>query len=291
MKIGYPCINRTVGFSSCRTFRLASYSEEKLKEIVKSNLDGLYEILKFNVERNLLFFRISSDLVPFASHPINQFNWQEYFEKDFKNIGNFIKSNNIRISMHPDQFVLLHSPRENVVESSVRELEYHADILDLLGLDSSHKLQIHIGGAYGDKEGSKKKFIEKHKSLPEKITQRLVIENDDRIYSVKDCLDINNEIGIPILFDNFHHELNNNGEQMLVAVKQCFASWRERDGIPMVDYSSQDNDEGKRSGKHTEHIDIENFNNYLKEMNGLDFDIMLEIKDKELSAVEAVKYL
>lgn len=291
MKIGYPCINRTLPVSSTKTFRLASYSEERLKETVESNLDGLLKILQFNVENNLLFFRISSDLIPFGSHPVNTFPWKEYFHDTFIEIGTFIKENNMRISMHPDQFVLLHSPKENVVESSIAELEYHAAVLDALELEKTHKIQIHLGGAYGDKEDSIQKFVERYKRLPSSVQRRLVVENDDRIYSVKDCLKLNEETGIPILFDNFHHSLNNNGESIREAGQLCFNTWLSKDGIPMTDYSSQDTEPGKRIGKHCEHIDTLDFKKYLEEMKGLDFDVMLEIKDKEVSALEAMQVI
>jgi UV DNA damage endonuclease len=105
-KIGYPCINLTIGCKSDKTFRLKSYSERRLIETVNNNLDCLLRILKFNVQHDLLFFRITSDLVPFASHPICKFNWQNYFRSKFEYIGEFIRKNEIRISMHPDQFTL-----------------------------------------------------------------------------------------------------------------------------------------------------------------------------------------
>jgi UV DNA damage endonuclease len=145
MKIGYPCINWTIGCTSGSTFRLKSYSESRLKETIKNNLDCLLKILQFNSEHGIFFFRITSDLIPFASHPINTFNWKGYFACEFQEIGDFIKKKGIRISMHPDQFTLINSVREDVFERSVKELEYHASILDLLLLDSAAKIQIHVG--------------------------------------------------------------------------------------------------------------------------------------------------
>lgn len=139
MKIGYPCINRSLRCKGNHTFRLNSYSEKRLLETVKINLECLLQILEFNVSHNLLFFRISSDLVPFASHPICTFNWQDFFKDDFKKIGSFIKSHDLRISMHPDQFVLINSLKEKVLESSLKELIFHAEILALLQLTVQQK--------------------------------------------------------------------------------------------------------------------------------------------------------
>jgi UV DNA damage endonuclease len=186
MRSGYPCINTSIGCKSSRTFRLKSYSEERLVETVENNLMCLMKILKFNVKHNILFFRITSDLVPFASHPICKFDWQGSYGKWFKTIGDFIKSYDMRISMHPGQFTLINSPDNRVFENSVRELVYHEQVLDLMELDTSAKIQIHVGGTYRDKEGSMIRFVERFENLDEIVKRRLVIENDDNRYSLKD---------------------------------------------------------------------------------------------------------
>ena len=161
MKIGYPCINHSIGKKTISTFRLSSYTEEKFIQCVNYNLDTLVEILKFNVANNFMFFRISSDIIPFASHPICKFDWKEYFKLDLIRIGQLIKDQNIRISMHPDQFVLINAKSQDIVNNSIKELEYHTDFLNLMRLDYSSKIQIHIGGIYGDKEKYKKQGMTK----------------------------------------------------------------------------------------------------------------------------------
>lgn len=289
MKLGYACINRTLNCRSDKTFRLSSYTDEKFLETVTSNLDCLQKILKYNVKHNFFFFRISSELIPFGSHPICKVPWQKIFSKKCKEIGSYIKRYNIRISMHPDQFVVLNSPRQEVVESSIRELQWHCDVLDLMGLDASAKVQIHIGGAYGDKEKAKQTFIEVYEKLPESIKKRLAIENDDKIFSLKDCLDVHKETNIPIIFDTFHHECLNAGESLSDAIVLASNTWNATDGLLMVDYSSQQ--PNKRRGKHITHIDIEHFRSVLEKTKNVDFDIILEIKDKEESALKAIEIL
>jgi UV DNA damage endonuclease len=172
-----------------------------------------------------------------------------------------------------------------VVERSIRELEYHADVLDALGLDNTAKIQIHVGGLYNDRSNSIERFIKNYKKLPAKVKSRLVIENDDRLYPLSDCLRIQGETGIPVLFDVFHHSILNNGEPVKEAISSAMTTWQEEDGILMTDYSSQEPD--SKPGKHAETIDLQDFNTYIYETNGIDFDIMLEIKDKEISAVKA----
>ncbi len=107
MRIGYPCINRSIGCRAGATFRLASYSEVRLEQAIQNNLECLYRMLDFNVKNGILFFRITSDLVPFASHSICRYPWQKRFADAFSRIAAFVHRHRIRISMHPDQFVLL----------------------------------------------------------------------------------------------------------------------------------------------------------------------------------------
>ena len=287
MKIGYPCINLSLDCKGDRTFRLKSYSEKRLVETVQNNLECTLEMLRFNVKNHILFFRITSDLVPFASHPVCQYNWRDFFRAKFEEIGDFIKTHDIRISMHPDQFTLINSLDTGVFERSLQELRYHAQVLDLMGLDTSAKMQIHVGGAYGNRDKSITRFIDRFALIDEGIKGRLVVENDDRIYRVEDCLRIHGEAGIPVLFDAFHHEANNSGKTTRELLDLVSKTWKEGDGIPMVDYSSQKS--GERKGRHAESIDPKAFREFLAETEPLDFDLMLEIKDKEKSTLKAIE--
>jgi UV DNA damage endonuclease len=285
MKIGYPCINRSVRCVGDKTFRLKSYSKERLIEVSGNNIACLLKMLYFNLKHNILFFRVSSDLIPFASHPVCRFKWQDYFKESFGKIGSFIKDNNIRISMHPDQFNVLNSQEKSVFKRTARELLYHAQILDLMELDYSAKIQIHVGGVYKDKERSIKRFIDRYSKLDKVIKSRLVIENDDKSYTLSDVIKISKAVNIPVIFDTLHHQVNSSGEPLREALALALKSWKREDGIAMVDYSEQR--EGQRAGVHAESIRPGNFKEFLRCSQGLDFDIMLEIKDKEKSALKA----
>jgi len=287
MKIGYPCINLAIGCSSGNAFRLRSYSESRLMETVKRNLDCLLRILHFNAEHGIFFFRITSDLVPFASHPVNIFDWQNHFASKFEEIGDFIKKSRIRISMHPDQFTLINSVKQDVFERSVKELEYHVSMLDLMKLDTTAKIQIHVGGVYENKKQSIERFVKRFFELEASIKSRLVVENDDRLYNLNDCLQISSETGTPVLFDVFHHHANSTEATVNQAVQSCLKTWSNKDGVLMVDYSSR-NVTGT-SRKHADSIDLEDFNRFLVETEPFDFDVMLEIKDKEKSAIKALE--
>ena len=291
MKVGYPCINHSIGKQTVSTFRLASYTEEKFMQCVNYNLATLVEILKFNIANNFMFFRISSDMIPFASHAICKFDWKEYFKSNLIKIGQLIKDHDIRISMHPDQFVIINSKSQEIVNNSIRELEYHTELLDLMKLDYSAKVQIHIGGVYGDKEKAKKQFISNYKTLlSANIKKRLVIENDDHLYNLKDCIEIHEYIGIPILFDVFHHICFDNNLPLHIALQLSNNTWNHsKDGIMMIDYSNQELNQ--RKGKHSHTLDIKQFEKFIISVSNLDLDIMLEIKDKEKSAKKAIEVI
>ncbi|MFX1379600.1 MAG: UV DNA damage repair endonuclease UvsE [Promethearchaeota archaeon] len=289
MKIGYPCINLTLNCRSSRTFRLRNYSEGRLIETIGNNLDCLAEILKFNYKNKIFFFRVTSDLIPFASHPIMKFDWQEYFKSKFEEIGTYIKKNSIRITMHPGQYTVLNSNSDKVVQNSIKELIYHIEVLKLLGLDSEAKIITHIGGVYGDKKNSIKRFIKRHKELDQNIKKHYVIENDDKYYNLRDCLLINESTEIPIVLDSYHHYCHNQGESLEEAIGLINETWKKNDGIPILHYSSEHPFKGKY--RHADEIEISHFIEFIEITKKYDFDLMLEIKNKEKSAILAVNAL
>jgi UV DNA damage endonuclease len=191
--------------------------------------------------------------------------------------------------MHPDQFVLINALKEHVVERSVKELEYHCAVLDEMSLDSTAKIQIHVGGVYGDKDQAIQRFVDRYHALSPSLKRRLIVENDDRLFGLKDCLTLHNMVGIPVLFDSFHHQCLNNGGTLRQGLAKAAETWQKDDGVPMVDYSSQQ--QGHRVGTHARTIDVPHFRQVLHETRGLDFDMMLEIKDKEKSALKALRVL
>ncbi len=257
-----------------------------MERTVGENLACLVEQLRFNLEHGIHYFRISSDLVPFASHPVCEYPWQAEFAREFAAIGGFIKKRGMRVTMHPDQFILINSPDEGIHERSLAELVYHAEVLDLMRLGRAHKIQIHVGGVYGDRIASLERFAARYRRLPAAVKKRLVVENDERSYGLADCLEAHARTGIPVVFDVLHHSANNRGEELRPAVAAAASTWRPEDGPPMVDYSSQK--KGARPGAHAYSLDGEDFRAFLESTRGLDFDLMLEVKNKERSALEAI---
>ncbi|MFB5639800.1 MAG: UV DNA damage repair endonuclease UvsE [Nitrosopumilus sp.] len=289
MKIGYACQNKSLSANTNNTFRLASYSESKIKNTVERNFKELFEILEYNIQNKILFFRIGSSFIPFASHPICKFNWEKHFEEEFLKAGEIIKENKFRVSMHPGQFVVLNSKRRDVVESSIRELEYHSRLLDLMKLDSTAKIQIHMGFPQGDKEKAKKDFVKNFEKLSDSVKKRLVIENDEHYFSADDCIEISKKLKIPIVFDTFHYSILNDGRPLSEIFDDISKTWKSKDGLPMLDYSSQD--PKGREGKHCSEIDIVDFQKTMLNLSGKEFDLMLEIKNKEKSVIKVLEFM
>jgi len=288
-KIGYACINLTTGIPLNRTCRLANATDSKLRELIKSNLDGLKKVLEWNKRNNICLFRISSDVIPFASHEVNKVAWWNDFKDELQDIGSFIRENDFEVAMHPSQVVNINSPRIEVVKSSIEEIEWHVKFLDSLDLDSTHKIVFHTGGVYGDKSEAIKRFIKVYKELPENFKARLTLENDDKSYNVWDLIEINKEVGIPLVFDNLHHEVLNTqkpkDKDIEHIMKTFFSTWDEKSGIPDIHYSTQRID--ARAGSHAEAINLKEFKDFFIKYNHLDFDIMFETKDKDISVLAA----
>ncbi len=288
MKIGYACL--TVGTNnipSYKTCTIKKYNKQVIKEIISHNLNTLLLVLEYNKVNNIKMFRISSGIIPLASHPINEFDWKKEFETELLKIGEFIKSNQMRVSMHPGQYTILNSVNEDVVRRAVLDLTYHADFLDSLSVDSTNKIILHIGGVYDDKSLAIKRFITNYQKLSTRIKARLVIENDDRLYNINDVLEISMQTSIPVVFDNLHHKINKSELfSELEWIKMCKETWTKEDGNAKLHYSNQN--PNKRIGAHSEFIFIEKFLDFYDMTKKLNVDVMLEVKDKNLSAIKCI---
>lgn len=285
MKIGYACIPLTIDARTNRRLTLKNFSEKLLLEVLGQNLIDLREILENNEKYNIKLFRISSDIVPLGSHSINEVTWYKYFQKELNEIGEYIKKCGMRVSMHPGQYTVLNAEKEDIVAKAIKDLEYHARFLDFLGVDGSNKIILHIGGGYGDKASAMNRFIENFKRLSPSVKKRLVIENDDRTFNIVDLLFVSGEINIPVIFDNLHHECNHEVEMSIKEIMNKVAkTWKEEDGNPKVHYSQQD--AHKHVGAHSSTIMVKEFLEYYEGVKEFNLDIMLEVKDKDISAIK-----
>lgn len=288
MSIGYACLTLGVPDTKLRSCFKKNAKESMLLEIIEHNLGVLDTILEYNQKNHIKLFRISSDLIPFGSAQFNRIPWWEIFYDRFQQLGNTIRSYHMRVSMHPGQYTVLNSPKAEVVLKAIDDLSYHAKVLDSFGIGKEHKIILHIGGVYHDKEESIRRFIRNYLELKPSIKNRLVIENDDKSYNIGDVLKIGKILDIPVIFDNLHHKINSSIEHTneFAWIEECKKLWKSEDGKQKIHYSQQNISKSK--GSHSDTIEILEFMEFYEKLNRTDIDIMLEVKDKNLSAVKCI---
>ena len=295
MNLGYACINMSLGKNVTtnrsmvkRTFN--SKGLDYVSELALANSKDLLKILVWNKNNNIKFFRLSSALVPWGDG-LDLTTLKDYNEIStaLRKAGDYAKANGIRITSHPGPFVVLTSPKENVVEAAIKDLELHGKIFDLLGLSQTpyNKINIHCNGVYGDKLSAMDRFCENYLKLSDSVKKRLTVENDDKasMYNVKDLMYIHNRINIPIVFDYHHHLFNTGDLSEEEALKLAATTWG--DITPVVHYS-----ESKALHEENTKLKPQAHSDYIKSLPntyGLNVDIMVEAKAKELAILPFIK--
>tara|TARA_R100000008_G_C3566189_1_gene159273 strand:+ start:446 stop:1402 length:957 start_codon:yes stop_codon:yes gene_type:complete len=249
------------------------------------NVLDLQKILEWNVKHGIKFFRLSSNIFPWASE------YQLHDMPDYEAIwdacdaaGNYAKEHGIRLTSHPGPFNKLASPKENVFQNTKRDLEIHGELFDMLNLPRDHyaKINIHVGAAYGNKPVALDTFVRNFERLPESVTSRLTVENDDResLYSTKELYDgLHHRTGIPIVFDYHHHGFCTGGITEKQALEMAISTWK--DIKPVVHYSESRAIE-YRNPKIRPHAHSDYVNGPIDDY-GYDLDVMIEAKAKELA--------
>ena len=247
--IGYACINTHLSNSkpkvtTNRTMIKRTFTEKGLpyaSELALQNCKDLLTILKWNKDNGINFFRMSSDLIPWASeYKLDDLPDHWEIVSTLGECGKFAEDNNIRITSHPGPFNVLTSPHEHVVENCIKDLSIHGEVFDMMGLSRTpyNKINIHIGGAYGDKVSAMERFCTNFHRLPDSVKSRLTVENDDKasMYSVVDLYEgVYKVIGIPIVFDYHHHRFCDGGLSEEDALEVAISTWV--DVVPVVHYS------------------------------------------------------
>jgi UV DNA damage endonuclease len=307
MRLGYACMVMGIDVKSSDTRRWQNNPH------LSVSLDYVSRILEYTASLGLRMYRLSSDIAPYYTDITRpQFgNQLEEARQQLADVGALARSLDIRLSMHPGQYTVLNSPTDKTYASAVRELEYAARVLDLMGQPPDNKVIVHIGGAYGDKRSALDRWIERYPLLPDFVRARLIIENDDTVFNVDDALYVHEHTGVPVVFDNLHHRVNpsprEDGTNLneIDALAMCLGTWPEGQQ-PKIHYSDQKtgNSEIRVKGKgvrlqpaaagaHADYVDPEAFADFVSRarLRLLDFDVMFEAKAKELAAVRVLEYL
>ncbi|MGA2256630.1 MAG: UV DNA damage repair endonuclease UvsE [Thermoguttaceae bacterium] len=231
----------------------------KLSRLCMENADALLVALRFCADNGIGCFRINSQILPIKTHPTCGYEIDDLPEGDeivrrFQECGQFVRKHKLRTCFHPDQFVVLNSPRHDVVEKSVHELEYQAEVAEWVGADV---VNIHGGGAYGDKQTALAAFARNLKLLSHRARSRLTVENDDKTYTPADLLPICKAEGLPLVYDVHHHRCNPDGMSVQQATKKALATWNRE---PMFHISSPIQGwNGPKSERHHDFIDVNDF--------------------------------
>lgn len=299
IRLGYVAIALNLGkVTSSSTLTYTRYLKlnkedrlKKLKEVTYSNIEALEKILRYNIDNNIHFYRMTSNFIPLATHPDVMWDYLKYFKKDLEYIGKLIKDNNLRVDTHPDQFNVINSDRESVVENTLRTLNMQVDLFEAMNYEQG-KLVIHIGGAKGGKDIALDRFINNLKNVPKRITDRLILENDDKTFNAKEVLQICEKTNLPMVFDIHHHNCNNCEEDIKSLLPQIFKTWEDEELVPKIHFSSPR--EFEKDRKHADYIDANRFLEFIykaKESVNKDFDIMIEAKKKDIALNILVKDL
>lgn len=295
LRLGLCCLNNTLreekDIYPSRTWTLATMvkhgglSEELIRRI-DMNLDDLEKMLDWNAEHKIWVFRLSSDLFPHYTNELHVKYSLDRWREKLARVGKKARDLGIRLNFHPGQFNVVGTPNKDVLQQTIRELDYHAEVLELMGMGPDATMVVHGGGVYGNKEATIDRWVEQFGMLTDRTRPRLVLENCERCYSIVDCLEISRRVNerwgivLPVVFDTHHHqcyqmlnhasELDPSGEAYAEAI---LATWAARGIRPEFHISEQG--EG-RIGHHSDYI-----SEIPAWILALDVDLMVEAKAKE----------
>lgn len=280
--------SKTLTFTRYKTL---SKSErlDKLKSVTAQNLQHTKRILYYNIAHEIELYRFSSSLVPLATHPEVMWDFITPFKTEWEELGRLIHQFELRPSFHPNQFTLFTSLREEVTRNAVVDMEYHFKMLEVMNALERGIINIHIGGAYGDKESALARFHENLKTLPTNIKKQMTLENDDKTYNVGETLITCEKENIPMVLD-YHHYMANRGEiDLSNYLARIFNTWTSGSAVPKVHLSSPKTKQAFRS--HADFISFDYILPFLKMAKELDrdFDIMIEAKQKNLAMLKLIE--
>jgi len=298
LRFGLCCIFREepIRFRQTTAKALMALPEQerlqKLSTICLENARSLVTALETVRGFDIGAFRVSSQFLPRYTHPVVGYTLEALPDfvsivANLEKVSQLREEWDIRLSFHPDQFVLLSSPSAEVTGKSIAELDYQAMLAEMIGADV---VNIHAGGVYGDKQSALKRLRENFQHLPERVQSRLTLENDDVSYTVSDLLPVCQELDLPLVYDVHHHRCNRDGLTVQEATNASIQSWKAaRRGEAYFHLSSPKNGwQGSDPKPHAEMIDMKDFP---VEWIGLDATIDIEAKAKELAVKEVMNHL
>ncbi len=262
--------------------------KEKISGLCLANAEALLQAIEYCGRNNIGCFRVNSQILPLKTHPdigyqITDLAACQQIKQVFSRCKEAAFKLNVRLTFHPDQFILLSSAGTDIVQNSIAELDYQAQVSELIGADV---INIHGGGAYGDKITALKRLGKNFSKLNQRIRARLTLENDDRVYTPADLLPFCKEYGIPLVYDLHHHRCLPDSLSVAQASRQALKTWNRE---PLFHLSSPKCGWGQaHPGWHHDYID---FNDFPVEWRKLTITVEVEAKAKELAVKKLYKDL
>lgn len=292
IELGYACINLDIGgFRTYNLEHLTEYNQPLIKEVILHNLHITIENIKWNVERRIRLYRLTSELIPKATHPLfkewqTTVGWFWYEDTDILAQFNYIYQlnmyYNLHLTLHPGQYTVINALKEDVYHKSLEDLIYHWWVLEKIG---GHFLIIHVGGKYGDKQKSLDRFIDRLRELPEPLLKKLVIENDDKVYTIDDVLEVCKAVSVKPLFD-FHHNRCNPVPNIRQSLGKVVDIWKGETNYIKVHLSSGATHDKDRS--HSDYVKVNDLEDLVELFAPCKLDtlaVMLECKMKNKSVL------
>ena len=293
MRLGYACINLSLAPEKVQVNRSMvkrTFLEKGIayaSALALANFQDLEKVIDWNIANKITLYRMSSDMIPWMSeYDIADLPDIVAIRKVLQRIGRKVKKHDLRLTFHPGPFNILASNNDRVITNTIKELRQHGEIMDMIGLPRSPfaKINIHVGAAYGDKRAALDRFATNFQLLPAIARDRFTIENDDKLnmFSVRELLWLHEQLGIPIVFDIFHHTFCTGGLSEPEALELAIGTWPEKI-VPIVHFSSSRKlfeDPSANATAHADHV------HQRIDVHGREVDVMLEAKAKDIAVME-----
>jgi len=282
MQVKNSSPSKTMTYTQFQKIEDREAAIQKLERIALTNLENTLRLLRHNVAADIYFYRFSSRLIPLATHEtLKEWDYLTPLTDALQDIGEFVRAHDLRVDFHPDHFVLLNSQRKEVLENSLINLDMHHALLENMRIDPTHRCVLHVGGKYNNKEKSLERFIENWDIVPKQIQTMLILENDDKCFTLEDTLTVCKKLSVPLVFDYHHHLANHENPNWEAHWDRVIQTW-EKSPLPIKMHISSPKSE-KSFRHHADYIDIDMFFEFLNNIKGSvpQIDCMIEAKKKD----------
>ncbi|QED49378.1 UV DNA damage repair endonuclease UvsE [Cytobacillus dafuensis] len=274
--------SKTMTFAQFQKIGNREAAIQKLESITLINLQNTLRHLKHNAASEIHFYRLTSRLIPLATHEVlKDWDYLSPLQGSLRTIGDFAKRYKMRIDFHPDHFVLINSKEKHILINSLNTLKLHYLLLKGMGIDSTHRCVMHVGGNYKETEKSLERFIDNWMEVPKSIQKMIMLENDDTSFTLENTLFLCEKLGIPLVFDYHHHLAHHQNINWETNWDRVVHTWRDSPLPIKMHISSPKSETSFRY--HSDFIDSGMFFKFLKEIKGsvTQIDCMIEAKRKD----------